>query len=166
VKGPDVAESVLSRITKLLTDAGVPFVRKDHAPTRTSEESAAVRGEDLGVGAKALVLRADGRYGLFVLPADQKLDGAAVKRELRTKQLRFATPDELMALTGLVPGSVPPFGEPVLPLPLYADSSVGTRHTRLAFNAGSLTVSIVMAAVHWEAVARPQRFRFSKSETA
>jgi prolyl-tRNA editing enzyme YbaK/EbsC (Cys-tRNA(Pro) deacylase) len=160
-----VSEHVLSKITKLLTDAGVSFVRKDHPPTHTSEESAAARGEPLGVGAKALVLRADDRFGVFVLWADRKLDSSAVKRELKTRQLRFATPGELMALTGLVPGCVPPFGEPVLPLPLFADAEVGTQFGRVAFNAGSLTVSIVMTTADWEAVARPRRFRFSKPET-
>ena len=46
-------------------------------------------------------------------------------------------------LTGLVPGAVPPFGEPILSLPLYVDASV-LANERIAFNAGSLTDSIIM----------------------
>src|SRR5436309_14715756 len=104
--------SVLDSVRSLLTQAGIPFAEKEHPPTRTSEESAAARGEPLAVGAKALLLRTDDVYGLFVLPADRKLDSAAIRRELGAKKTRFATPEELQEMTGLVPGSVPPFGRP------------------------------------------------------
>jgi prolyl-tRNA editing enzyme YbaK/EbsC (Cys-tRNA(Pro) deacylase) len=99
----------------------------------------------------------------FVLPAHCKLDSAAVKARFGVKKLRFATPEELLALTGLVPGSVPPFGEPILPFRLYADSGVGASHDRVAFNAGSLAHSSVMAAADWQTVARPERFAFAQA---
>ncbi|MFO1064151.1 MAG: hypothetical protein U0892_09835 [Pirellulales bacterium] len=67
-----------------------------------------------------------------------------------------------MQMTGLVPGSVPPFGEPILPFTLYADSEVGRRENKVAFNAGSLTDSIVMQADDWQRTANPVRFRFGK----
>jgi prolyl-tRNA editing enzyme YbaK/EbsC (Cys-tRNA(Pro) deacylase) len=62
--------------------------------------------------------------------------------------LRFATPEELRALTGLVPGCVPPFGRPILDLPLYVDESV-LANDRIAFNAGLLTESFIMATADW-----------------
>jgi Ala-tRNA(Pro) deacylase len=61
----------------------------------------------------------------------------------------------LLALTGLVPGAVPPFGEPVLPLPLTADHEVGTLHPRVAFNAGSREHSVILDALAWRTLARP-----------
>jgi Ala-tRNA(Pro) deacylase len=158
-----MSETILSAIRRRLTEAGVEFREVEHEPTYTSAESAAARGEELGVGAKALLLQADGTFCLFVVPADQRLDSRAVKRELGVKRLRFATADELRELTGLVPGAVPPFGEPILPFALYADTSVGARSNKVAFNAGSLTVSIIMAASDWEAVAQPRRFRCAES---
>jgi Ala-tRNA(Pro) deacylase len=133
-----------------------------HEPTRTSEESAAARGESLSVGAKALLLRTDDVFRLFVLPADRKLDSTAIRRHLGVRKTRFATVEELDQLVGLVPGAVPPFGEPVLPFELYADESVGVENNKVAFNAGSLTHSIIMAASDWAAIARPLRFRFAK----
>jgi len=51
--------------------------------------------------------------------------------------LRFASREELLELTGLVPGSVPPFGRPILPFPLYVDTGIAA-NDRIAFNAGSL----------------------------
>jgi prolyl-tRNA editing enzyme YbaK/EbsC (Cys-tRNA(Pro) deacylase) len=158
-----VDEKVLSTIRRCLAEAGVEFREVEHEPTYTSAESAAARGEELGVGAKALLLRTDETFRLFVLPADMKLDSGAVKRELAVKRIRFATPEELRELTGLVPGSVPPFGEPVLPFELYADTLVGTCSNKVAFNTGSLTVSIIMAATDWQALAKPIRFSFAKN---
>ena len=155
-------DDVLNRIRQTLRAAEIPFREVEHAPTATSEESARARGEPLGVGAKALLLRVAETFCLFVLPANCKLDSAAVKAHFGVKKLRFATPEELMELTGLVPGSVPPFGEPILPFKLFADVSVGAVHGRVAFNAGSLTNSIVMPAIAWIAVAQPERFAFAR----
>jgi Ala-tRNA(Pro) deacylase len=157
-----VADEILVQIRTALRDAGISFREVKHEPTFTSEESAKARGEDLDVGAKALLLRCDDGFSNFVLPADRQLDSGAVKRHLRLKRLRFATPDELLQLTGLVPGSLPPFGHPILPLELFADSSVGVGAGRVAFNAGSLTVSIVMSATDWVSFAKPSRFAFAK----
>jgi len=50
-----------------------------------------------------------------------------------------------MDLTGLVPGSVPPFGRPILDLDLYVDASIRA-NDHVAFNAGSLTDSVIMTA--------------------
>ncbi|MFO0869909.1 MAG: YbaK/EbsC family protein [Pirellulales bacterium] len=154
--------AVLDAIRHLLGGAGVSYRELEHEPTTTSEESARVRGEPLSVGAKAILLKVDEAFALFVLPADQKLDSAAVKRELGARKTRFATPEELLTLTGLVPGSVPPFGRPVLPFELWADEGVGQALGRVAFNAGSLRHSIVLSTDEWLRVAAPRRFRFAK----
>lgn len=157
-------DSILSRIRHLLNAAAINFTEKAHAPTRTSEESAAARGEPLSVGAKALLIKTDDCFRLFVLPADRKLDSEAVRRHFNAKRSRFATPEELLAMTGLVPGSVPPFGHPILPFELFADTDVGREFGRVAFNAGSLTNSIIMSTSDWEGVAKPGRFQFAKMD--
>ncbi|MBV9573882.1 MAG: hypothetical protein JOY93_07480 [Acidobacteriales bacterium] len=151
---------ILDKIRELLKNGGVNFREVHHQPTYTSEESARARGEDLAVGAKAILAKTDDSFGLFVVSADAKLDSSAIKRELRLKKLRFASREELIELTGLVPGAIPPFGKPILPFPLYCDCELGKISNRVAFNAGSLTVSIVMSAADWERVARPERFPF------
>ena len=102
------------------------------------------------------------QFRLFVLPADRKLDSALVKKQLGVTRLRFASPEELLALTGLVPGSVPPFGEPILPFELIADVAIGARYPHVAFNAGSLTDSIIMSAADWDHVAQPHRLALTE----
>ena len=78
-----MSSDTLEQIRQMLQAAKIEFKEVEHAPTHTSEESARARGEPLGVGAKALVLRTNETFRLFVLPADRKLDWAAVKREPR-----------------------------------------------------------------------------------
>jgi len=157
-----MSEDTLEHIRTLLNAAGVSFREVEHEPTRTSEESAAARGEDLSVGAKALLLKTNDTFRLFVLPANRKLDSTAIRRQFGVRKTRFATVDELNDLVGLVPGAVPPFGAPILPFELYADESVGAETNKVAFNAGSLRNSIIMTATDWETIARPVRFRFAK----
>ena len=65
-----------------------------------------------------------------------------------------STHPELLELTGLVPGSVPPFGPPVLELRLVADPAL-LENEKVAFNAGSLTTSIIMASADYERVSGP-----------
>ena len=156
--------SVHERLLELLAGAGVSFRQVHHEPTPTSADAARARGEPIGCGAKALLLKTDGKFRLFVLPADRKLDSALVKRQLGLGRLRFASPAELLELTGLVPGSVPPFGEPILPFELLADTAIGTVYPHVAFNAGSLTDSIIMSAADWDHVAKPVRVPLTVAE--
>ncbi|MGI8991027.1 MAG: YbaK/EbsC family protein [Bryobacteraceae bacterium] len=151
---------VLEVIRKLLLDNGIEHREVHHAPTFTSEESAAARGEDLSTGGKALLLKVGEEFRLFVLSAALKLDSAAIKERFQVKKIRFATAEELQRLTGLTPGSVPPFGNPVLPFELYVDPSI-TANGKIAFNAGSLTESIVMRTEDYLKIAHPRIFRFA-----
>ena len=146
-----MSASVFEAIREFLLARGVPFVEKQHEATHTSEQSARARGESLKIGAKALVVKTDDQYRLFVLPADRKLDSLSVKRQLGVKKTRFADASELLELTGLVPGSVPPFGRPILPLDLVADPAL-VENEKMAFNAGSLTHSIIMAVADYRRV--------------
>jgi Ala-tRNA(Pro) deacylase len=151
---------LLDQIRDWLSSEGVPFREVHHEPTRTSEDSARARGEELRVGGKALLIKVDSVFRLFVLSADRKLDSAAIKQHFGAKKTRFATPEELAELTGLVPGSVPPFGRPILPFPVFVDPSVFANE-RIAFNAGSLTDSIMMSIEDYRWLASAEVFRFA-----
>ena len=136
---------VTDRLERWLREAGVAFEILEHAPVRTSEEAARVRGTPLEAGAKALVVRADDRFVHCVLPAHLKADNARLRALLGTRRLRFATPEELQSLTGCAPGAVPPFGN-LFGLPVVVDETL-CRNERVAFNAGDNAVSITMRCV-------------------
>jgi prolyl-tRNA editing enzyme YbaK/EbsC (Cys-tRNA(Pro) deacylase) len=167
VIGDNVAEQdVLIRIRELLQRNDVAFREVTHAPTFTSEESARARGEDLRTGGKALLMKTGDVFRLFVLPADRKVDSAAIRQKLGIRKMRFASRDELLELTGLVPGCVPPFGQPVLPYELFVDAAI-RENERIAFNAGSLTNSVIMGVDDYLRVAEPTGlFDFSVTESA
>lgn len=158
-----MTQDTLVSIVTLLDERGISYRKLRHEPTRTSEESARVRGEPVEIGGKALLVKTADSFRLFVLSAALRFDSAAVKKRFAAKKIRFATADELMDLTGLIPGSVPPFGQPILPFELHIDTSI-TQNDRIAFNAGSLTDSIIMdtndylkiaAGEIWTFAARP-----------
>lgn len=146
--------TVTDSIRGMLEGLGIAYKYLEHAPTRTSEESAAARGEPLEIGAKALLVKVGDEFRLFVLSAARKLDSNAVKQRFGVKKVRFASAEELWELTGLVPGSVPPFGRPILPFDLAVDARVEELE-RVAFNAGLLTASIVMSRSDYMRAAQP-----------
>ncbi len=159
-----MSEQVLQSIREMLDARGVEYREVHHEPTFTSEQSAAARGESIRIGGKALLLKVGDEFKLFVLSAVLKLDSKAVRKHLGVRASRFANKEELAELTGLVPGCVPPFGEPILPFKLYVDESV-TRNERIAFNAGSLTDSIILSTEDYVALAQPEVFRFASPAT-
>jgi Ala-tRNA(Pro) deacylase len=158
VAGPQ--GSVFDAIRKWLDDEGILYRHLHHEPTYTSEQAARVRGEDIRVGGKALLMKVGEDFRLFVLSAGLKFDSAAVRHYFGIQRLRFATKQELHDLTGLVPGCVPPFGRPILPFDLFVDESIPA-NDRIAFNAGSLTDSIIMGIDDYMRLAQPVIFRFA-----
>lgn len=153
--------TVLEQIRGLLRSREIEFRELHHEPTRTSEDSARMRGEDLRIGGKALLIKVDDEFRLFVLSAALRVDSPAIRAHWNARRTRFASAEELAELTGLVPGAVPPFGRPILPFPLYVDFSI-TDNDRIAFNAGSLTDSIFLSVDDYLRVARPEVFRFGR----
>ena len=97
---------------------------------------------------------------VFLDRTDGEIDSAAVRQYFEVRTSRFATKEELQELTGLVPGCIPPFGEPILPFELYVDESI-TKNEKIAFNAGSLTDSIIMATEDYLRIAKPTIFTFA-----
>ena len=162
------------RILDFLDGHNIKYTTVHHQETFTSEESARVRSVPLKIGGKALLLKVPGTSGptfsLFVMSASCQLNSKAIKKELKaTKKknggIRFATPDELKSITnGLVPGAVPPFGTPIFTTiqDLYVDTSI-LENERIAFNAGSLTDSVLMSVPDYIRIANPTKiFTFSK----
>ena len=129
--------TVFEQIKQLLTEHSADYEVMHHQPVYTSEEAARVRGTSLSSGAKALICKCDAEMILFVMPANKRLASKAVRREFGWRKMRFATPEEL---TGLIPGSIPPFGR-LFGLPTYCDVGLA-ENERINFNAGAHAISI------------------------
>jgi Ala-tRNA(Pro) deacylase len=149
------------KIVSCLQENEISFKSVHHIETYTSEESAKERGEDISIGGKAILMKIEGEFVLLVISASHRIDTKKVKKFFNAKNTRFATVDELKDLTGLVPGSLPPFGNPILSFNLYVDKSI-IANKKIAFNAGSLTDSIIMSVSDYIKIANPTVFDFSK----
>jgi Ala-tRNA(Pro) deacylase len=146
-------DSVFDRLHALLQGGGVAFTVLRHEPVYTSEQAAAVRGVPLASGAKALVLKAGDAFALVVVPADRKLDSKKARAALGARSIRFATREEVEQLTGLQPGSIPPFGS-LFGLPTWCDPALGASPS-INFNAGDHAISVQMTYADYLALERP-----------
>ena len=156
--------SVFQRIERLLQQHGLQFNVSRHAPVFTSAEAAAVRGTPLASGAKALVCKADAAWVMFVMPADRKLASKQVRKARGWKSLRFADKDEVLELTGLTPGSIPPFGS-LFGLPTLCDRAL-SEHDDINFNAGDHSISVSLKFEDYLAAEHPELGDYSEPPSA
>ncbi len=160
-----ISMSTLQNIIALLDSHNLQYTIRHHEATYTSEQSAMTRGESLSTGAKAIVYKVQNDFHLFVMAADKKMDTKQIKaffmaQGLKAKKTRFATEEELLEQTGLVSGSVPPFGKPILPYQLHVDPSL-LENKQISFNAGSLTDSITLTLDDYMSIADANVFQFT-----
>jgi Ala-tRNA(Pro) deacylase len=146
--------TVFERVEAKLREAGVPFDVTRHAAVFTSEEAAAIRGTPLASGAKALVVKAGDNFVLLVVPADRKLESKTARANLGVKALRFASAEEVDRLTGLKPGSIPPFGS-LFGLATSCDPALGA-NASINFNAGEHTISVHMSYADYLKAEQPR----------
>lgn len=167
----DALHPATREILNLLENAGCWYETFQHAAVRTSEEAAAARpGYGLNQGAKAIILRVkrskrDKFFVMLVFPADRRFHGKGVKGYFNARDIRFASEEEVKALTGGVqPGGVPPFGS-LFDLPVYAAPELFDLKT-IVFNAGDRSFSLAMRSADYRRLERPVEFAFITAESA
>jgi Ala-tRNA(Pro) deacylase len=148
-----MSATVFERIEEKLKQASLAYTVLRHEAVHTSEEAAAVRGTPLGSGAKALVIKAGSAFVMCIVPADRKLDSKKAKAAFGVKDLRFATKEEVLEKTGLLPGSIPPFGS-LFSLPTHCDPALG-EHASINFNAGDHCISVQMSYADYVGIEQP-----------
>ena len=153
--------NVVSKIAELLESGGYWFETFEHEPVRTSEEAGKVRtGYSLAQGAKAMIVRVkksttDKSFVMLVLPGDRRFDFAKVKRLFEARDIRFATEEEVIKLTGgVLPGGVPPFGN-LFDLPVVADPLL-FENEKIVFNAGDRCFSVAMKSADYQKIVGPR----------
>ncbi len=146
--------NLTQRLIDFLTEHHVEFQVKHHEPTPTSEEAAKARREPLKIGAKALLVKGDETFVILVLPADRKLDTKKAKKALNTRNLRFATPEELKRIASVEKGALPPFGS-LLGIGMIADPHLFEEEF-MAFNAGSREISVKMRTKDYKRIINPR----------
>jgi Ala-tRNA(Pro) deacylase len=146
--------AVFERLRSKLAAAGAEFMVLEHAPVFTSQEAASVRGTSLSSGAKALILQLDGTPAMFVLPADRRLDSRKVRAATGARSIRFANADEVVQITRLRPGAIPPFGS-LFGLVTTCDPGLAAS-AHINFNAGHHAISISVPYADFVRVESPR----------
>ena len=153
--------TLTDKIVAFLKEHHVAFKLEEHEDTPTSAQAANVRSKMLGIpseevlkrAAKSMILRSDGRFFQFVLPGDKKIDFKKVKKILGSTSTSLATPDEVLQVTSVQIGGVPPFGN-LFGIPVYLERSMLVNE-QLDCNAGSRGISLTMNVADYVTVVKP-----------
>lgn len=158
----EVAAPVLSRYERLIADleaAGAHFRLIDHAPEGRTDLVSALRGHDVALAAKCLIVmvktgKKQSRYVLAVVPGDARVDLQAVQALVGGTYVAFAGREKAEELAGSVSGTVLPFSYHPR-LELVADPAL-LRAPELFFNAARLDRSIALATDDYTRLAAPR----------
>lgn len=142
------------KIQDYLEQAKVMFEVHEHAPAYTAQEIAAeehVSGYKL---AKTVLVRADDRYVLCVLPAALKVDMEKVAEVVDADQVFLADETDMAKLFPDVEvGAEPPFGN-LYDLPTIVDNSFA-EDEEIVFQAGTHRQTIRMRFEDYRRLAEP-----------
>jgi prolyl-tRNA editing enzyme YbaK/EbsC (Cys-tRNA(Pro) deacylase) len=133
----------LNKIKDTFTRLGLKPEYLEHEPVITSEDAAKTRGFSLKQGIKALLFTNGlGQWAIVNVPADKKVQQKKVADACgwTKKDIRMATTQEVIEITGCEVGSVPPFGHKTS-VQIYVDSGV-YENEMSAFNIGLRTRSV------------------------
>lgn len=99
------------KIYDKLDELGIEYSVIEHEPVYTAAELESIKDRTHGIHCKNLFLRnAKGnKYYLITAEDNAEVDIKDVKEKIGSTRLSFASPERLMKVLGLTPGSVNPF---------------------------------------------------------
>lgn len=146
--------SITKRLKEFLDDNGAPYTHCTHRLAYTAQEVASaqhVKGREM---AKTVILRADGKFLMAVLPASHKVDMAALKSALPYPEVQLATEYEFAVLfPDCEIGAMAPFGN-LYGLPVFVDTLLTMDH-EIVFNAGTHVDTIRMSYKDFDRLVQP-----------
>jgi Ala-tRNA(Pro) deacylase len=151
-----------TRYDRLVADleaGGARYRLIDHAPEGRTDLVSALRGHDVALAAKCLVVmvkvgKKQSRYVLAVVPGTARVDLQAVRALLDGTYVAVAGRDKAEELAGSVSGTVLPFSYHPR-LELVADPTL-LETPELYFNAARLDRSIALATEDYARLAAPR----------
>lgn len=151
----------LEHLKQYLGKAGVAYTVTEHPARYTAEELAQVEHLSGRLIAKVVMLLADGKPAMAVVPGATKVDLTAVRKTLRAREVRLARENEFASMfPDCEVGAMPPFGN-LYNVPVYVDDRL-TRDPVILFNAGSHRWTITMTYTDYARLAQPVTGNFAK----
>ena len=153
--------SIPRRVREYLDSQGVAYEWLPHPQAYTAQEvahSLHVSGKRL---AKTVVVNADGRLVMAVLPASHRLVMPEFKAALEVKHLEMLPESELSKLLpDCALGAIPPFGN-LYGMDVWVDRAVAESED-IVFTAGTHVDAVRMRYSDYAALAQPKLGRFSE----
>ena len=94
-------------------------------------------------------------FCLAIMSASKKFSWKLVKKALKVKNMRFATPEEVFQVTRCLPGAVPPFGS-VFGISTIVDESLKLQGDTINFNCGLRTHSMRISVADYLDLEKPK----------
>lgn len=147
--------TMVRRLEEYLAENNITYKTVSHPEAFTAQEIAAalhVHGKDL---IKSVMLKADGRLVMAVLPASWRIDFNKVKELLNCREVRLAKEDEFRGnFPDCETGAEPPFGN-LYNVETIVDKTL-TADERIFFNAGNHYEAVEMDWSDFERLVRPR----------
>ena len=133
----------LQRLREFLDMAGVAYQVTRHAPRYTAQELAQEEHVPGKLVAKVVLVMADERLLMVVVPGTSRVNVPWVRRAAGAKHARLATESEfLRAFPDCEAGAMPPFGN-LYHMPVFVDRGLTTDPV-IMFNAGTHDLLVTM----------------------
>ena len=136
----------MTAATRDLEERHISFRLFRHAgPVESLEQAAAERGEQPGQVIRTILFRlGQDDFVLVLMAGPRQISWPALRRYLGQNRLTMATPDEVKAATGYVPGTVSPFGLP-RPIRTLVDRGVSA-FDEISLGSGERGLAMVMSS--------------------
>jgi Ala-tRNA(Pro) deacylase len=143
------------KLKKYLDDHHIKYVIIKHSPAFTAQEVAGlvhIPGKEM---AKTVLALIDGKIAMTVLPADNKVDFAMLKKTTGAKEVLLATEEEFKYhFPDCEVGAMPPFGN-LYGMDVWIEKSL-TKDAEIIFNACSHKDLVKMAYKDFESLVNPK----------
>lgn len=142
-------------VRKYLMEHGVSYETHTHPKAFTTSEVAEAEHLPGKAIAKTVMLMADDRLVMAVIPGDHMIDLDKAENALHAKRVRLAEENEFVpSFPDCEPGAEPPFGA-IYEVPTLVDE--GLDGPNITFNAGTHTETITVALGDYLELTTPKR---------
>ncbi|HEX9592360.1 MAG TPA: YbaK/EbsC family protein [bacterium] len=149
------------KLKAFLDEKQIRYLTLHHSPAYTSQELAAATHISGRAWAKTVIVEADGKLMMAVLPATERVDVDALAKVLGVKMVRLA---EEKVFKSRFPdcelGAMPPFGN-LFEMPVVVSNTLA-EDPEIVFNAGSHQIAFEMAFEDFRGLVEPTIAAFTR----
>jgi len=148
-------------VMEFLDKSGVKYEVTEHKPAFTAQQMAAEAHEPGKYVAKPVLVKADGKYVMCVLPACYVIDLKALKSQLKAKSVELAKEKDIGKIfADCELGAQPPFGN-LYDLPTIMDKSL-EKDDHILFQGGTHQKAVRISMDDYQKLVAPDVLEFAR----